>query len=174
MVTPPRAHLFVCGNSRDERSPLGAGCGARGEALYAELKAEVGRRGLVTTAWITKTHCLGVCPRAGATVAEYPAGRLHEATVGDAAALLDAALSSVARPTWDEIDETLGAMEELQAKKVIDLARRLSPGLTAEDIKNPHDFPELDDTDWHYADGQLTGIQAVRSALASSRRRREP
>jgi hypothetical protein len=56
-------------------------------------------------------------------------------------------------------------MEELQATKVIDLARRLRPGLTPEDIRNPHDFPELDDPDWHFADGQLAGIQAVMAAL---------
>jgi hypothetical protein len=172
MVTPPRAHLFVCANTRAEGSPLGEGCGARGEALYAELKSEVARRGLVTAAWITKTHCLGVCPRAGATVAEDPAGRLPEASAGDAGALLDAAMARDAGPTgptWDEIDGTLAAMEDLQAKKVIDLARRLSPGLTAEDIKNPHDFPELDDPDWHYADGVLTGIQSASAALRAKR-----
>ena len=61
--------------------------------------------------------------------------------------------------------QTLDEMEALQAQKVLDLARRLRPGLTAEDIRNPHDFPDLDDPDWHFEDGQLTGIQAVRFAL---------
>jgi hypothetical protein len=56
-------------------------------------------------------------------------------------------------------------MREHQAKKVLDLARRLLPRLTAEDIKNPHDFPELDDKDWHYEDGVLTGIEMVLTAL---------
>jgi hypothetical protein len=59
----------------------------------------------------------------------------------------------------------LGQMEELQKQKVIDLARRLKPGVTPEDIRNPHDFPELEDPDWHFADGQLTGIESVRFAL---------
>lgn len=67
--------------------------------------------------------------------------------------------------TWDGIDAILGAMEELQTTKVIDLARRLKPGLTLEDVRNPHDFPELGDPDWHYEDGVLTGIQSVRTAL---------
>jgi hypothetical protein len=67
--------------------------------------------------------------------------------------------------TWEEIDGILGAMEELQSAKVIDLARRLKPGLTLEDVRNPHDFPELGDPDWHYEDGVLTGIQSVRTAL---------
>lgn len=59
----------------------------------------------------------------------------------------------------------LDAMECNQKQKVIDLARRLKPGLTAEDIRNPHDFPELDDPDWHFEDGQLTGIQSAQFAL---------
>jgi hypothetical protein len=67
--------------------------------------------------------------------------------------------------TWEEIDGILQAMEELQSGKVIALARRLKPGLTLEDIRNPHDFPELGDPDWHYEDGVLTGIQSIRTAL---------
>ncbi len=59
----------------------------------------------------------------------------------------------------------LDQMERAQAGKVIDLARRLKPGLTAEDIRNPHDFPDLDDPDWHFEDGQLAGIQSVRFAI---------
>ncbi len=59
----------------------------------------------------------------------------------------------------------LEAMERTQHQKVVDLARRLRPGLTAEDIRNPHDFPDLDDPDWHFEDGQLAGIQSVRFAL---------
>ena len=29
----PKLHLFVCANVRDASDPLGAGCGARGEAV---------------------------------------------------------------------------------------------------------------------------------------------
>jgi hypothetical protein len=61
--------------------------------------------------------------------------------------------------------ELLDQMEEAQRAKVIDLARRLRPGLTPEDLRNPHDFPDLDDPDWHFEDGQLAGIQSVRFAL---------
>ena len=66
---------------------------------------------------------------------------------------------------WREIEALLARMEAHQKGKVIELARRLRPGLTAEDIQNPHDFPELADIDWHYEDGILTGIQSVQSAL---------
>ena len=72
--------------------------------------------------------------------------------------------------TWGEIDAILGAMEELQSSKVIDLARRLKPGLTLEDVRNPHDFPELGDPDWNYEDGVLAGIQSVRIALRARSR----
>lgn len=64
----------------------------------------------------------------------------------------------------------LDQMEEVQKAKVIELARRLKPGLTAEDIRNPHDFPDLDDPDWHFEDGQLTGIQSVRFAMTGLQR----
>ena len=73
--------------------------------------------------------------------------------------------------TWQAIDEELGAIEQLQKDKVLALARRLKPGLTTDDIQNPHDFPELHDPDWHYADGILTGIQSVQSALSAMRKR---
>ena len=73
----------------------------------------------------------------------------------------DPELSQVRRRVLDLLEQ----MEAAQQHKVIDLARRLVPGLTAEDIRNPHDFPDLDDPDWHFEDGQLTGIQAVTFAL---------
>ncbi|HEX9297751.1 MAG TPA: NUDIX hydrolase [Polyangiaceae bacterium] len=71
----------------------------------------------------------------------------------------------------DELLSLLAPMEALQASKVIELARRLHPGLTVEDIKNPHDFPDLDDPDWHFADGQLAGIQSALAALRAFRAR---
>jgi hypothetical protein len=61
-------------------------------------------------------------------------------------------------------------MEEEQSRKVIELARRLRPGLTAEDVRNPHDFPELGDPDWQYEDGVLAGIQSVLAALRARAR----
>lgn len=69
------------------------------------------------------------------------------------------------RELFERILATVEAMEENQHRKVVELARRLKPNLTAEDIRNPHDFPDLDDPDWHFEDGQLAGIQSVRFAL---------
>ena len=80
----PRVHLFVCENRRDggghggvaEVSPLGPGCGAAGERVTAQLKAFATARGIVREVWVTKTRCLGLCPREGTTVALYPRGQI--------------------------------------------------------------------------------------------------
>ena len=172
MQRHPRLHLFVCANRRDD-SPLGPGCGERGDALYDALKAEVAARGEHTTTWVTKTHCLGLCPKRGATVARYPSSEpiLSDVEVADVRALLGPASDGGAPPAWEEIERELLAVEELQTTKVLDLARRLKPGLTLEDVQNPHDFPELDDSDWHYADGILTGMKSVSSAMRALRQR---
>lgn len=71
---------------------------------------------------------------------------------------------------WDEVEALLVGMEDLQIRKVFDLARRLKPGITHEDMRNPHDFPELQDTDWHFEDGVLAGIQSALSAVRARRR----
>jgi hypothetical protein len=162
----PRLHLFVCANRR-EGSPLGPGCADHGDELYDALKREVARRGAVTTTWITKTRCLGICPKRGATVARYPSEAGSSAIVTEAAPSdIDALLAErPSEPTLANLAEEIDALEELQRGKVLALARRLKPGLTLEDVQNPHDFPELADPDWHYADGVLAGIQSVKSAL---------
>ncbi|WP_394846622.1 hypothetical protein LZC95_04045 [Pendulispora brunnea] len=73
---------------------------------------------------------------------------------------------------FDELELLLSEMENLQRKKVLDLARRLKPGIVLEDLQNPHDFPELQDTDWHYEDGVLTGIKSVQTAISRLRKER--
>lgn len=78
--------------------------------------------------------------------------------------------SRTARDVFDRVFKILEAMEDNQRLKVIELARRIKPGLTAEDIRNPHDFPDLDDPDWHFEDGQLTGIQSALFALRAMSR----
>lgn len=71
---------------------------------------------------------------------------------------------------WDEVERMLVSMETHQVEKVFGLARRLKPGITHEDMRNPHDFPELNDHDWHFEDGILSGIQTVLSAVRARRR----
>jgi hypothetical protein len=78
-----------------------------------------------------------------------------------------------AAASWREVEELVQELEDLQRRKVLDLARRLRPGLTLEDIANPHDFPELGDPDWQYEDGVLAGVQSVLAAVRARRRERE-
>jgi hypothetical protein len=60
-------------------------------------------------------------------------------------------------------------MEELvtyQKKKVLDLAQRIHPGLTDEDIRNIHDYPDVyADPIFQFEDGQLAGFVAAQIAL---------
>lgn len=87
----PASHLFVCANRRPENDPLGPGCGDHGEQVYAAMKGAVAARRSFGTTWVTKTACLGLCPKHGATVACYrsspgdPAGgRLYvDVTIDD-------------------------------------------------------------------------------------------
>ena len=155
----------MCANEREDVG-LGPGCGVRGEAVYVALKKLVAQHDLVRDVWVTKTHCLGICPKRGCTVARYPSSDpiVTDITADDAPLMLDAP------SPFDAIEEQIERAEALQRNKVLDLARRLKPGLTLEDIQNPHDFPELNDPDWHYADGTLAGIQAASMAIRAMKK----
>jgi (2Fe-2S) ferredoxin len=90
----PAVHLFVCVNRRPEGAPLGSGCGDAGEAVYAALKDEVAAVRAYGAVWVTRTLCLGICPKRGCTVAIYPRQRLvTEVERGDAAAVFQGALA---------------------------------------------------------------------------------
>jgi len=84
----PRVHLFVCVNRRAASDPLGEGCGDRGEAVFAELKKR-------TSHWVTRTQCLGLCPKRGCTVAIAPSMQyVVEVEPGDVDALLGGEVSA--------------------------------------------------------------------------------
>jgi hypothetical protein len=82
-------------------------------------------------------------------------------------------LAAMGTTTWSDVEALVGELEEQQRRKVLDLARRLRPGLTLEDVANPHDFPELTDPDWQYEDGLLAGVQVVLFAVRARRREAE-
>lgn len=84
----PEAHLFVCANRRDATDPLGAGCGERGETVFAALKEEVAKERAYARVWVTKTHCLGICPRTGCTVAVYGASASDQVADGASGPIL--------------------------------------------------------------------------------------
>ena len=81
-----------------------------------------------------------------------------------------AARTPAARAVLDAAEKTLEELIAHQEAKVVAFARRLRPGLTADDVKNPHDFDELVDPDFNYEDGQLAGLQFALSALRRTRR----
>ncbi len=63
----------------------------------------------------------------------------------------------------------LEVVEELvsyQRRKVLELAQRIHPGLTEEDVRNIHDHPDVyADPIFQFEDGQLAGFVAARIAL---------
>lgn len=73
----PKLHVFACSNVREAGSPLGPGCSAIGDQVFASLKRAVAKHGLTTSVWITRTSCLGLCPKRGSTVAVYPPGTIY-------------------------------------------------------------------------------------------------
>lgn len=79
----------------------------------------------------------------------------------------------MAAVAWRQVEELVVEIEQLQLQRVVQLGRRLRPGLTPEDMRNPQDHPELADTDWQYEDGMLAGIQSVLAAIRARRREAE-
>jgi hypothetical protein len=75
-------------------------------------------------------------------------------------------MDSVPHPTLDEILSLLDEMATHQRGKVLAAARRIIPHLTADDVLNPHDFPELESAgEFHYEDGILAGLLAAQAAI---------
>jgi ADP-ribose pyrophosphatase len=70
-----------------------------------------------------------------------------------------------------DVEQLVLELEQSQTRKALDLARRLRPGVTLEDIANPHDFAELGDADWQYEDGVLAGMRSVLAAVRARGRR---
>jgi hypothetical protein len=71
-----------------------------------------------------------------------------------------------AREILATVDRLMLELIELQESKVLALARRIHPGITPEDIRNPQDFPDLiADSGWNYEDGILAGLKSAHMAL---------
>jgi hypothetical protein len=64
------------------------------------------------------------------------------------------------------LDRLFLQMIDQQEHKVLELARQTVPGLTPEDLRNPHDFPALTrDPDFTYEDGVLAGLRSAHMAV---------
>ena len=68
--------------------------------------------------------------------------------------------------TSDTFTEELERQIAQQRARCLELARRLRPGLTEDDLTQPHDFPELaGNWHWNYEDGVLAGLLAAQLTL---------
>jgi len=75
--------------------------------------------------------------------------------------------------TSAEIEKLFEELITLQRKKVLDLARRLDPALTEDDVQQPHDFPVLAGSpEWNYEDGLLAGYLSAQMAFRARLRGR--
>ncbi|HEX9638423.1 MAG TPA: hypothetical protein VGB99_12855 [Acidobacteriota bacterium] len=69
----------------------------------------------------------------------------------------------------------LQGMIDQQRDKLAKLARAIDPKLTAEDLLQPHDRPELfGDPLFNYEDGILAGLISAQTALRAARRQSSP
>lgn len=60
----------------------------------------------------------------------------------------------------------LERMIEQQRTRCLEVARRLVPNVTADDLTQPHDFPALlENWHWNYEDGVLAGLLAAQLTL---------
>lgn len=70
----------------------------------------------------------------------------------------------------DDIDKLLDEMIEAQRARLTDLASRILPGASADDLLQPHDHRELAaNPEFNFEDGILAGYLAIRAALRASR-----
>ena len=91
----PVVQLFVCTNERKVDDPLQSACGAHGPIVLSTLKRKVSELGRLRDVWVTKTACLGQCPKDGCSVVLTPSGEQWvDVTESDAAGLLARVLTA--------------------------------------------------------------------------------
>jgi hypothetical protein len=76
--------------------------------------------------------------------------------------------------TVDEaaLDAVFEELIAYQHQRVMERARRLNPRVTADDVMNPIDIPELAaDPAWNYEDGILAGYRSAQTAVRARMRR---
>jgi hypothetical protein len=74
---------------------------------------------------------------------------------------------------WESLlDSVFDELIVYQQRRVLEHARRLNGRVTADDIMNPIDVPELArDPQWNYEDGVLAGYRAAQTAIRARLRR---
>ncbi len=75
-------------------------------------------------------------------------------------------MAAMTREMLAVVDTLMLEMIAQQESKVLELGRGIHPGLTAEDIRNPQDFPDLlENGEWNFEDGILAGLRSAHMAL---------
>lgn len=71
---------------------------------------------------------------------------------------------------YDEMLELLRTMIEQQREKVLRIGRQLNPRLTADDVMNPFDWPEVNhNPQFSFEDGLLSGLISAHAAISARR-----
>jgi hypothetical protein len=75
---------------------------------------------------------------------------------------------------WVIVGKVVKEIAEAQRKQLLSLGRRIIPTLTAEDVLQPNDYPELEhDPQFRYEEGFLAGVQTVEMALRNVFKRKK-
>lgn len=67
-----------------------------------------------------------------------------------------------------QFHEIFDEVIQLQEKRLFQIAERIIPNITTDDILQPNDFPELENhPHFRYEEGVLKGMQTMRMAILS-------
>ncbi|MCB1112693.1 MAG: hypothetical protein H7A37_09230 [Chlamydiales bacterium] len=67
---------------------------------------------------------------------------------------------------WNEVDSCLKELIMAQKNELLSTGRRIVPEVTADDLLQPNDFPDLENhPEFRYEEGVLAGMETVRYAL---------
>jgi hypothetical protein len=70
----------------------------------------------------------------------------------------------------DPVEKLLEELIARQQARLLEIARRIEPRITADDLLQPHDHPRIaSHPDFNFEDGILAGYLAVRAALRANR-----
>jgi hypothetical protein len=70
----------------------------------------------------------------------------------------------------NETEKTIKELIVYQEKKLLELGRRIIPHLTADDLWQPIDFPELENhPEFRYEEGVLHGYLSLQMALRANK-----
>jgi hypothetical protein len=73
-------------------------------------------------------------------------------------------------PDAAQVDKLLDEMIEAQRRRLLELGARILPGVTGDDLFQPHDHPALAaNPEFNFEDGILAGYLAIRAALRANR-----